>query len=164
MPQGSPADQTYSPFLEVRASGISGNGVYALTDIPPGALLTVCGGTVFSTEDCPATHHAMQIGEDLWLWSDGSHLDDSINHSCAPNAGFTTGRPALYSLRAITVGEEICWDYSTSLIENGWSLQCACGSPACRGTIRPFFDLSSALQKRLMPIALEFIRRRYKQT
>ena len=149
------------PSLEIRSSGISGNGVYAVTPVPPRALVTVCGGTVFTTGECPTTHHAMQIGDDLWLWSDGGSLDDNINHSCEPNVGFATGKPELYSLRAIAAGEEICWDYSTSLVESGWSLECRCGSSRCRGVILPFFSLSPADQARLLPLSLDFIRARY---
>jgi uncharacterized protein len=154
MPEGS-------PVLEVRKSGISGNGVYAPAPIPAGTLVTTCAGTVFSTRDCPTTHHALQIDEDLWLWSDGSSLDDNINHSCEPNVGFTSGDLGLYSLRAIVAGEEICWDYSTSLIEEGWSLECRCGTKSCRETILPFFSLAPSIQERLLPIALNFIRRRW---
>jgi uncharacterized protein len=151
------------PAIEVRVSGISGNGVYALSYIPMGTLVTVCGGTVFSTREVPPIHHVMQIDEDRWLWSDGSQLDDYINHSCEPNVGFTTGRPELVSLRSIAVGEEICWDYSTSLIEEGWNLDCRCGSKRCRGTILPFFSLAPADQARLLPFSLNFIRRMHEE-
>jgi hypothetical protein len=148
-----------SPALEVRISGISGNGVYALTSIPKGVLVTTCAGKIYSTRDCPTTHHALQIGEDLWLWSDGSNLDDNINHSCEPNVGFTGEGLELYSLRTIATGEEICWDYSTSLIEEDWSLECRCGTKTCRRLILPFFALSPSIQERLLPISLGFIRR-----
>jgi SET domain-containing protein len=150
--------------LEVRSSGISGNGVYALSSILDGALVTTCAGKIYSTHDCPTTHHALQIGEDLWLWSDGSSLDDNINHSCDPNVGFTGEGLELYSLRTIAVGEEICWDYSTSLIEEGWSLECRCGSKTCRRIILPFFSLSPSVQKQLLPISLGFIRRLYEKS
>jgi hypothetical protein len=149
------------PPLEIRSSDISGNGVYSASLIPPHTLVAVCRGTVFTTGECPTTHHAMQIGDDLWLWSDGGSLDDNINHSCEPNVGFITGKPELYSLRAIAAGEEICWDYSTSLVETGWSLACRCGSSRCRGVILPFFSLSPANQARLLPLSLDFIRARY---
>ncbi len=105
----------------------------------------------------------MQVGEDLWLWSDGSSLDDYINHSCEPNAGFPTGKPELFALRDIVTGEEIAWDYSTSLVEEGWSLECRCGSERCRGTVLPFFALSPVDQQRLLPSSLDFIRRMHEK-
>ena len=43
----------------------------------------------------------MQVGPDRWLCSAGEALDDCINHSCDPNAGFATGEPVLYALRDI---------------------------------------------------------------
>ena len=101
----------------------------------------------------------MQVGVDLWLWSDGSSLDDYLNHSCEPNAGFPTGKPELFALRDIVVGEEITWDYSTSLVEEGWNLQCRCGTKSCRGNILPFFSLSPEDRRRLLPVSLDFIRR-----
>ena len=100
----------------------------------------------------------MQVGEDLWLCSPGDALDDCFNHSCDPNIGFITGEPVLYALRDVAPGEELCWDYSTSLSETGWTLECLCGSPRCRGTVQSFPALARDDQERLLPIALEYIR------
>jgi hypothetical protein len=101
---------------------------------------------------------AMQVGDDLWLCSDGNLADDCGNHSCDPNAGFVTGEPILFALRDIAVGAEICWDYSTSLSEPAWTLECRCGSPQCRGTIRSWPELTPAQRERLRPIALQYLR------
>ena len=99
----------------------------------------------------------MQIGDDLWLWSDGTLLDDCINHSCDPSGGFVRHDPVLYALRDILPGEEVTWDYSTSISERGWSLDCLCESKSCRGVILPFGDLSVDQQARLRPIALAYL-------
>ncbi|MBN2354250.1 MAG: SET domain-containing protein-lysine N-methyltransferase [Spirochaetales bacterium] len=152
-----------SPFLEIRDSPVSGLGVFARSAIHAGELLAVCGGIVYSTADCPSEGHAMQVGEDLWLWSDGGNLDDFINHSCGPNSGFVNGKPELFALKDIAPGEEIVWDYSTSLVEEGWSLQCRCGSKSCRGKILPFFSLSPEDRRRLLPVSLDFIRRMFEK-
>ncbi len=159
--QETGASHVQPPALEVRQSGISGQGVYALTPIPAGTLVARCQGTIYSTADRPATGHAMQIGPELWLWSDGSHLDDYFNHSCAPNLGFLHGGLELYSLKDIAAGEELCWDYSTSIAEEGWGLECRCGSARCRKTILHFFSLPAPEQARLLPLALQFIRQRF---
>ena len=94
----------------------------------------------------------------LWLCSDGSLLDDLVNHSCAPNAGFLTGEPVLFALRDIAAGEEIGWDYSTSISEPGWSLACRCASPDCRGVVRPWGELSVADRERLRACTLHYLR------
>ena len=46
----------------------------------------------------------MQVDEDVWLCSDGKSLDDCVNHSCDPNAGFAGNDPVLYALRDISAG------------------------------------------------------------
>jgi hypothetical protein len=100
----------------------------------------------------------MQVGPDLWLCSHGDLDDDCGNHSCDPNAGFTTGEPVLFALRDIPAGQEICWDYSTSIAEPGWSLECRCGSPKCRRTIHSWPELTAAERDRLRPVALAYLR------
>jgi SET domain-containing protein len=144
--------------LQVRQTPNMGRGVFAVAPIPRGSCLTVCQGWRATTDALPDDGHAMQIGPDLWLCSDGNNLDDYINHSCDPNAGFTTGEPALYALRDITIGEQITWDYSTSIAEIGWTLTCLCGSPRCRRTIRSWPELQEAERQRLRPLALAYLR------
>src|SRR4029077_4024884 len=115
-------------------------------------------GRLLSTAALTDDLVALQVGPDLWLCSDGSLLDDLINHSCAANAGFLTGAPVLFALRDIAAGEEICWDYSTSISEPDWTLECRCGSPGCRGLIRPWQDLAPTDQARLRGITLRYLR------
>lgn len=135
-----------------------GRGLFATSFIPAGALLVEMRGLAVSTDDLPDDGMAMQIGDDLWLHSDGDSLDDCGNHSCDPNSGFPTGEPVLFALRDIAPGEEITWDYSTSLSYPGWSLDCRCGSKRCRGVILPWPELADADRKRLADIALAYLR------
>ncbi|HEY3253846.1 MAG TPA: SET domain-containing protein [Polyangiaceae bacterium] len=144
--------------LEVRQTERKGRGVFAARPIPRGMLVAVCSGQLRRTDELPAHELAMQVGEDLWLCSPGDAIDDCFNHSCDPNIGFITGEPALYALRQIEPGEELCWDYSTSLSETAWTLACLCDSPRCRGTVQSFPELASDDQERLLPIALQYIR------
>jgi hypothetical protein len=44
----------------------------------------------------------------------------------------------LHALRPIQTGEEICFDYSTSMGEENWTMKCECGSSQCRGIVRDF--------------------------
>lgn len=81
------------------------------------------------------------------MWSSGG-LDDLVNHSCNPNTGLwqSGGDTYLLSLRSIAAGEELSFDYSTSMVDEPWSMQCACGEGACRGTVGNFLDCPSATQ------------------
>lgn len=88
--------------------------------------------------------YPLQIDDDGYLLLDEPGV--YANHSCDPNAGIT---PALnlVALREIAVGEEICFDYSTTMAEdNAWTLVCACGSRRCRGLVEDFERLDPVVQ------------------
>ena len=84
----------------------------------------------------------LQIASDTYLGPSGE-IDDLINHSCAPNAGlrFLDDEVVLIALRDIAPGEEVAWDYSTTLADPSWAMTCACGAPECRGVVRAFDTL-----------------------
>ena len=84
----------------------------------------------------------VQIAPDRYLGPSG-RIDDLINHSCAPNAGvrFTPAGVVLVAIRAIPAGEEIAWDYSTTLQNSHWRMECRCRAAECRGTIGDFDTL-----------------------
>ena len=145
-------------MLEVRQTPEMGRGVFATGPITHGTCLVQCAGWLAVTAALDDDWHAMQVGPDLWLCSNGDCLDECINHSCHPNAGFTTGEPVLFALRDFAVGEQITWDYSTSIAEVGWTLQCLCGSAECRGIARSWSELTEAERGRLAPIALGYLR------
>jgi hypothetical protein len=145
-------------MLEVRMTPNMGRGVFAVQAIPRGTKLVACQGWLASSNALDEEWHAMQIGPDLWLCSAGDSLDDCINHGCEPNAGFTTGEPILYALRDIAAGEQLAWDYSTSIAEPGWTLECLCGAPSCRKVIRSWWELGEADRARLRPSALAYLR------
>lgn len=145
-------------MLEVRQTREIGRGVFATEAIRAGTLLITCSGWLAPSNRLRDDWFAMQIGSDLWLCSLGDGIDDCINHSCAPNAGFATGAPALHALRDIKIGEEICWDYSTSIAEHGWTLDCRCGAPTCRRVVRSWWELADHERDRLRAIALSYLR------
>ncbi|HEX3147456.1 MAG TPA: SET domain-containing protein-lysine N-methyltransferase [Gemmataceae bacterium] len=144
--------------LEIRAAGTKGKGVYAKSPIRAGERVIAMTGRLLTNAELTDDLLAMQVGPDLWLCSDGSSIDDMLNHSCAPNTGFLEGDTVLYALRDIAMGEEVTWDYSTSIAEEGWRLDCQCGAANCRGLIRPWGELSPADRERLRSTTLAFIR------
>ncbi len=146
-----------NPRLEVRPTENRGRGVFALVPISAGAHVLKFQGAILKSAELTDDLLAMQIGPDKWLCSDGSFLDDCVNHSCEPNAGFTEGTPELYALRDISIGDEITWDYSTSIGEPGWTLDCRCGSKVCRGVVRAWPELEPEVRERLRPIALKYL-------
>ena len=144
-------------MLEVRQTPAMGRGVFATTPIAHGTCLVHCQGWFAATAALNDDWHALQVGPDLWLCSAGDNLDDCINHSCEPNAGFATGEPILFALRDIAIGEQIAWDYSTSIAEPGWTLECLCGTASCRHVIRSWWELSAEQRERLRATALAYL-------
>ncbi len=83
--------------------------------------------------------YGFQCGEDLFSLPEG--LSREMNHSCDPNTWWL-GSTTLVARRDIEAGEEISYDYTTCEVANPFEMECACGSPLCRGTIsnRDYLD------------------------
>jgi len=92
----------------------------------------------------PAAANALQVDIDRYLYLD--EPGRFVNHSCAPNAAVVSDT-SLMSIRRIEAGEEICFDYSTT-VSDGWTMPCRCGSPNCRGLIVAFQLLPERLRRR----------------
>ena len=141
--------------LTVRPSD-SGHGVFATASIPADSdLICYAGPRLRYHQTTPATL-AVQVGPDLYLGPSGGP-DDFVNHSCDPNAGLVIrGTPdgsdvsnvTLVALRDIAPGEQVTFDYSTTMDEDDFEFDCRCGSPACRGRMRDFKHLPPAVKRR----------------
>jgi hypothetical protein len=134
--------------------GPLGKGVTALKSFPKGAMLMPFVGPRFRASDVVGDKQGigdrlMQIDRDLYVGPSGG-LDDFVNHSCTPNAGlrFFDDTIQLVALRDIQPGEELSWDYSTTLSDTEFYLNCACGTQACRGVVGDFRFLEPELQER----------------
>lgn len=150
-----------NPNLFVAPAGAKGRGLFAERPLTMGERVVPLGGVIRTTAELQDDEMALQIGRDRWLCSAGQHLDDFANHSCEPNVGFLKSDDlALFALRPIAAGEEIVWDYSTSIDEPEWELTCHCGAAGCRQTIRPWHELSASERQRLQPIAMGWLRDR----
>ncbi len=146
--------------LYAQQSGIHGLGVFTRFAIANGSFVIKCQGILRHKDEVVEGMRALQIGPETYLAEDPANprLDDFINHSCAPNVGFTDGSPTLSALRDIAPGEELFWDYRTSINEPGWEVPCTCGAPACRGKIQSYCDLPDSERSRLSGIVLEYLR------
>jgi len=92
-------------------------------------------------------------------------VDDFFNHSCDPNAGLkiTVTKAVLIAIKDISPGQEITWDYSTTMDEDDWEINCNCGSNNCRGKIRDFKYLPPEIQQKYLTLDIvpEYIVRKY---
>ncbi|MCS7183958.1 MAG: SET domain-containing protein-lysine N-methyltransferase [Patescibacteria group bacterium] len=87
--------------------------------------------------------YSLQIGKNIFLIGTGNNkkeYGDFINHSCDPNSYvYINGNQILLlALRNIKRGEEITYDYSTTMYRDSWSIKCNCQSKNCRGYIKEF--------------------------
>ncbi len=146
--------------LERRPSTVHGQGVFTRVPIPAGCPVITFGGPTLGGCELQPDMRVMQIGPDTYIAEDveADYIENYVNHRCEPNLGFTHGTLTLHALRRIEAGEELFWDYSTSINDPGWSVPCRCGAADCRGEIRSFCDLSPTVAARLRPISLAYLR------
>ena len=135
--------KTYrSPKIEVRGDTLDGRGVVAIADIAKDEIVAIKAGNIITRNDleratAEAGDMALQIEDDFYLAPQNpDEVEDMsvfINHSCDPNVGFR-GQVVYVAMRAISVGEELCHDYSMERSDD-YTLDCHCGSPLCRGKV-----------------------------
>lgn len=77
----------------------------------------------------------LQIDEDAFI--DLLEPYACFNHSCKPNAGIRNNG-ILFALGEIQPDQEIYYDYSTTVDDILWSMDCRCGSRNCRKKITDF--------------------------
>lgn len=137
-----------------------GRAVFAAVQFPPGAEVVELRGRVVERDQLPSPYgevedRFLQIGPSKYIGPSGG-FDDYVNHSCDPNSGlkFLGRRIVLSAIRDIAPGEEITFDYSTTMDENDWELECRCGSALCRGVIRDYKTLPDALKKRYRELGI----------
>jgi hypothetical protein len=130
------------------AAGNIGHGLFAGEPIAAGCeILWFTGPRLTLTQvraKGPLAANALQIGIDSYV--DLDPPGRLVNHSCNSNAAvFDDLR--LVALRDIASGDEIRFDYSTT-ISDGWTMPCLCGSIYCRGIVTAFQLLPRELQRK----------------
>lgn len=125
-----------------------GRGIYASRAISSGETVLRFRGRIITFDQSGNPRYekyCVQIGPESYTltWAPERY----INHSCDPNLGFADAR-TLRAVRDIPSGAELTFDYSTSMAENSWTMECGCAQPGCRGLITDFVDLPAELKER----------------
>lgn len=124
-------------------SEIDGKGIFAVTPIKKGEILTVKSGHIIDRVTLRANENVirnseMQITDDLYIapLSDEEFEQSMVyfNHSCEPNSGIA-GNNMTFATRDIESGEEITIDYATFVSDPDFSMPCTCLSRNCRKII-----------------------------
>jgi len=129
--------------LVISDSILGGKGSFAPIDIKIGTKIITFEGERVSKDEIDRRidetgeeneDDPLQIGDNEFL--DLSNNAIFINHSCDPNAAFK-GEVDLIAIRDIKKGEEITFDYSSTVGKdiNWWMDNCNCGAANCRGRI-----------------------------
>ena len=145
-----------------------GKAVFAAAAFAEGDTLIEFTGRRFRADQVPSLMRGrgdrfVQVTPDHYMGPSG-RIDDLVNHNCAPNGGlrFTDSGVFLVAIRAIRPGEEISWDYSTTLRESNWHMICQCRAPECRRVIGNFDSLDPDRQEwfRARNLVAPYLRRK----
>lgn len=146
-------------FVDVRTSRF-GKGLFASNHIAADTVLCNVTGRELTFEEtlqlADKESHSIQIDKDRYVLCDAPFL--YTNHSCNPNCALNANLE-LYALTDIARGEELFWDYSTSMLERHWTMTCLCGAHNCRNIITDFDLLPEELQQAYLKknVVLPFI-------
>ena len=148
--------------LEIKESKIAGKGIFTNKEIKKFQTIYLLKG-----EQCSLEEILKKVNDGLEKPSDPLGIDDeqyldldeisrTFNHSCSPNS-FIRGKSELVAMRDIKKGEEITYDYSTTMNDNEekiktagrelWTCECNCGSKSCRGMINQFKTLPKEVRQ-----------------
>ena len=125
-----------------------GRGRVRQRAIRKGEIILAFGGELIDFAETkrrgPRECMAIQVGPDQYI--DTQPPGVFANHSCAPNAGIRNDRD-LVAVRDILKGEEIRYDYSTTMDEHSFTMPCRCGAPGCRRVVTDFAELPADIQE-----------------
>lgn len=166
------------PF-ETKKSALSGKGAFTSRNILAGETICFMEGARISLPELGRRLHensekegdALQIDDETYI--DMEEKFRCINHSCNPTAGIR-GENELVALKNIREGEEITYDYSTTMWEDPvkikkwlglplWKMKCQCGKSNCRKMVDQFYNLPNLVQKKyfLQKAVPSFILQKY---
>ena len=163
-------DDRTKNLVDIRES-IFGKGLFAKTVISPGTVICKISGSPLSFQETvnlkEKESHTLQIDVDKYIYCNIPFLFS--NHSCNPNCGINADFEMI-TLKEILQGEELFWDYSTSMLERHWTMQCHCGEKACRKIVTDFDLLPQDIQTKyldqniVLPFIVRYVAQRYAKT
>ena len=150
---------SFHAYVEVKASSF-GKGLFATKPFISNEIICIATGRLITFKETlllgDKESHSLQIDKDKYILCEAPFL--YTNHSCNPNCALNENLQ-LFALKTIHEGDELFWDYSTSMFERHWTMKCYCGSKHCRKIIQDFDLMPEDVQTRYlqMKIVLPFI-------
>jgi uncharacterized protein len=140
-----------------RTSG-TGVGLFARVNFKKGSLIFIWEGVLKKGRyPCYIGERWLQIQKCQWIAPFRKNPGWYINHSCNPNSGIRNS-VKIVAMKNIRSGEEVTFDYSTSVSENGWCLICHCQNKNCRLIIRSYKFLSTELKLKYKDFISEYLK------
>ena len=141
-----------------------GRGVFAAENIAKGEVILTFSGRIITLDEALAkgekSGNVLQI--DTTTYIDIEEPGVIVNHHCNPNAGIIN-KYTLVALIDICKGEEIFYDYSTTMSDNSWTMECGCSANNCRKIVKDFHYLPANVKQKYLELGIvqEFIVREY---
>lgn len=135
-------------MFRIKYRSEKGNYASTLRPIFNNEIIAVFGGVPIDFNETlrlgDRESFALQVGLNRYIYLDAPYR--FFNHSCEPNCGLTPGLE-LIAIRDIEQGEELSYDYSTTMLEQHWEMKCNCGASRCRKRITDFNLLPHDIRK-----------------
>ena len=140
-----------------------GRGVFAARSFRRGETVLGIEGRVvnymrlWDREGSRFAANCIRFGPETYL-DPGDGPAGFLNHACNPNTAIAKSANRLFvvAARRIAQGEEIVFDYSTTIGDDDvWRMRCKCGDASCRRLIRNFGSL--LLERRAHYLANGFV-------
>ena len=145
--------------------GRLGYCLLAKRPIRKGELILTFTGSVISFKETTTRGElecmSLQFGHDQYIDTDAPGR--FANHSCEPNVGIT-GQLDMVAIADIDTGEELLFDYSTTMDEDHYQMECLCGKPSCRNVVTDFKLLPKVTREKYLDLNIvsDFIRKQYR--
>jgi uncharacterized protein len=131
-----------------------GKGIYSREYLPLSTRICSIEGRKINfseTLELADESYALQVGFDVYIVPAFPFY--LFNHSCDPNCGINYNLE-LITIRPVGEGEELNWDYSTSMLERHWQMKCSCNAKNCRQQVADFDTLPLELQQRYLEMGI----------
>lgn len=150
--------------FQIKKANRKGKGVFAKKSFKCGELVHILSGNRLHSNKIDLVIEAgqetcddpLQISRKMYI--DLDELSRTFNHSCDPNTGIRQ-ETKLFAIRDIIVGEEVTYDYSTTVpkYKSWWKMNCYCRSKKCRKVVSsynkiPPKQLQKYLSLRIVPL------------
>jgi len=137
------------PIVNIGVSKF-GKGLFAEKTISKGSLITNITGSPMKFDEAillgEKESYPFQVGLSEYAAPNRNDAWQYINHSCDPNCGVNENLEII-AIKNIKKGDELSYDYSTSMLERHWTMKCHCHSKNCRHIIADFDTLLPERQK-----------------